>query len=70
MKNYSIYKWVGILSLIVIMFIISFMLRKVDTALVRTQNHVDKIMRDKMMVMDSISDLNYNNYSLLESITF
>ena len=64
----STYKWMGFLALVIILLGAVYLLREVDTTLVKAQHAIDKIAHDRKVAMDSIAVLNQTNDSLLQSI--
>jgi len=64
----STYKWVGFIAIVLILLGSIYLLREADTTLVKTQQAIDKIAKDRKAAMDSIVVLNHTNDSLLQSI--
>lgn len=64
----STYKWMGFFALIIILLGAIYLFRDANTSLIRAQQAIDKIARDRKIAMDSIAVLNHRNDSLLQSI--
>lgn len=62
------YKLISFVMLVAMLLWLIFLLRDMDTTLIRAQHAIDKIAHDRKVAMDSVKVLNQRNDSLNKSI--